>query len=357
MSKITLEVDGIEYEGFTDIAVSSSLEGFSSSFSFSTTVKETTLGVIQNDLKLQQKAKVFVEKNLIITGYIEALDISYSADSHSITVSGRDIGGDLIDSSIIQKSYSIKNFVNLINRVLLDNGFTIKVINKVGVLNLEPTEVVKAEKSESVFDFLDRYAKKLQVILKIDENGDLTIIREDSDVVKNMIINNFTSDTNILSANLNLSTVDRFNVIQVYSQGNNKTHTKASISQKGTASDLQIRKTRRKIISMDTASQSKSLKSLAEWNVNLRRAKGSRYSCRVVGFLSSNKQVWKPNTLVDVMDLTAQIEGTFLIQGVEFTQSLQGSFTSLDIVERGAFSTSGIKSFGNSFANGLIKVS
>jgi len=196
-----------------------------------------------------------------------------------------------------------------------------------------------------------------EVILKIDENGDLTIIREDSNVVKNMIINNFTSDTNILSANLNLSTVDRFNVIQVYSQGNNKTHTKASISQKGTASDSQIRKTRRKIISMDTASQSKSLKSLAEWNVNLRRAKGSRYSCRVVGFLSSNKQVWKPNTLVDVIDLTAQIEGTFLIQGVEFTQSLQGSFTSLDIVERGAFSTSGIKSFGNSFATGLIKVS
>ena len=263
MSKITLEVDGIEYEGFTDIAVNSSLEGFSSSFSFSTTVKETKLGVIQNDLKLQQKAKVFVEKNLVITGYIEALDISYSADSHSITVSGRDIGGDLIDSSIIQKSYSIKNFVNLINRVLLDNGFEIKIINKVGVLNLEPTEVVKAEKSESVFDFLDRYAKKLQVILKIDENGDLTIIREDSNVVKNMIINNFTSDTNILSANLNLSTVDRFNVIQVYSQGNNKTHTKASISQKGTASDSQIRKTRRKIISMDTASQSKSLKSLA----------------------------------------------------------------------------------------------
>ena len=357
MSKITLEVDGIEYEGFTDIAVSSSLEGFSSSFSFSTTVKETILGVIQNDLKLQQKAKVFVEKNLIITGYIEALDISYSADSHSITVSGRDIGGDLIDSSIIQKSYRIKNFVNLINRVLLDNGFQIKVINKVGVLNLEQTEVVKAEKNESVFDFLDRYAKKLQVILKIDENGDLTIIREDSDVVKNMIINNFTSDTNILSANLNLSTVDRFNVIQVYSQGNNKTHTKASISQKGTASDSQIRKTRRKIISMDTASQSKSLKSLAEWNVNLRRAKGSRYSCRVVGFLSSNKQVWKPNTLVDVIDLTAQIKGVFLIQGVEFTQSLQSSFTSLDIVERGAFSTSGIKSFGNSFATGLIKVS
>jgi hypothetical protein len=58
--------------------------------------------------------------------------------------------------------------------------------------------------------------------------------------------------------------------------------------------------------------------------------------------------------LVDIIDYTAQITGTFLIQGVEFSQSLQGSFTTLDIVEKGAFSTSGVKNFGNSFATGLI---
>jgi len=63
-------------------------------------------------------------------------------------------------------------------------------------------------------------------------------------------------------------------------------------------------------------------------------------------------QYLSPNNLL--IDLTAQVEGTFLIQGVEFNQSLQGSFTTLDIVERGAFSSSGVKSFGNSFANGLI---
>ena len=40
MSKIYLEVSGKKYEGFTDIAVNSSIENFCSSFSFSTTVKE-----------------------------------------------------------------------------------------------------------------------------------------------------------------------------------------------------------------------------------------------------------------------------------------------------------------------------
>lgn len=353
MSKIFLEVEGVKYEGFTDIAVNSALENFSSSFSFSTTVKENSLGVIQNDLKLGQEARVFVDERLVITGYIESLDVSYSAGSHSINVSGRDIGGDLIDSSILQKSYKQRDFERLINLVLVDNGYLIKVVNNVGTLTLEPTETIKTEQGDSVFDFLDRYAKKLQTLLKINSSGDLEIIREDSEVVKNFLINDFTQNNNILSANLNLTSVNRFNVIEVYSQDNNKTHTKTGISQKGTATDSNIRTTRRKIITMETASQSKSLNSLAEWNVNLRRAKGSRYSCKVLGFYSGD-DIWQPNKLVNIVDYTAQVKGNFLIQGVEFSQSLQGSFTTLDIVERGAFSAEGVNSFGNSFADGLI---
>lgn len=353
MSKIFLEVEGINYKGFTDVAVNSAMENFSSSFSFSTTVKENSLGVIQNDLKLGQQVRVFVGDDLAVTGFIESLDISYSAGSHSINVSGRDIGGDLIDSSIRQKSYIQRDFFKLVNLVLVDNGYSIKVINNVGTLTLEPTETIKTEQGDSVFDFLDRYAKKLQVLLKISPNGDLEIIREDDEVVKNFLINDFTQNNNILSASLNLSTVNRFNLIEVYSQDNNKTHTKTGISQKGTATDSNIRATRRKVITMNTASQSKSLTALAEWNINLRRAKGSRYSCKVVGFYS-DKDIWQPNKLVNIVDYTAQVKGNFLIQGVEFSQSLQGSFTTLDIVERGAFSAEGVNSFGNNFADGLI---
>jgi len=54
----------------------------------------------------------------------------------------------------------------------------------------------------------------------------------------------------------------------------------------------------------------------------------------------------------------AQVKGTFLIQGVQFTQSLQGSFTTLDIVEQGSFTDTKPSIFGNigsSFADGLIE--
>lgn len=355
-NNIYLKVDGVRYEGFTDIAVNSAMENFSSSFSFTTTVKETKEGKIINDIKLGQKAKVFIDSILITTGFIEELDKEVSSSSHSKTASGRDVGGDIIDSDIIQKSYNQRNFQRLVNLVLKDNGFSIKVINKVGILNLEATETIKTEQGQSIFNFLDKYAKKLQVLLKMDKNGDLNIIREDNDVVKNMLINNYTADTNILASRLKLSTVDRFNLIEVYSQGNNKTHSKIGISQKGKATDPKIRETRRKILTINTASESKTLKALAEWNIQVRKAKGSRYTCTTLGFYSSNNTLWQPNTLVDIIDYDMEVKGTFLIQGVTFNQTLQGSFTNLDIVEQGSFSVSKIKNLGNSFADDLIKI-
>lgn len=353
-NNIYLEVNGVRYEGFTDIAVNSAIENFSSSFSFTTTVKENKQGKIINDIKLGQKAKVFIDKTLLITGFIEEIDKEVSSSSHSKTASGRDVGGDIIDSDIIQKSYNQRNFARLVNLVLKDNGFSIKVINQVGILNLEATETIKTEQGQSIFDFLDKYAKKLQVLLKIDKNGNLNIIREDNEVVKNMLINNYTSDTNILASRLRLSTIDRFNVVEVYSQGNNKTHSKTGISQKGKATDPQIRSTRRKILTMNTASESKSLKALAEWNIQLRKAKGSRYTCTTLGFYSSNNTLWQPNTLVDIIDYDMEVQGTFLIQGVTFNQNLQGSFTNLDIVEQGSFSVGKINNRGNNFADDLI---
>ena len=377
MSKIYLEVNGIKYEGFTEISVNSSLENFCSSFSFATTLKEKLsflgdkTGKFTNDIKLQNKVKIYIDDIKILTGYIEALDLDYDSKSHNIVYSGRDIGGDMVDSSIIQATYKQRNFAMLAQIVLAKNGFTsVKIVNKAGLLFLEPTEVIATEDGEKVFDFLDRYAKKLQVIIKINRDGDLEIAREDDNVVKNMLINNRTKDNNILSAKLQLTTKDRFNIVNVYSQANNSKHTTTSISQKGTAKDSAIRDTRRISLNMNTASQSKTLAALAQWNVNVRRAKGSRYICKIVDFYSERieniqifklnyNQVWQPNTLVDIVDEVAQIEGTFLIQGVEFSQSVNGSFTTLDIVEKGSFTDSAPNLFtnlGSSFADGLIEL-
>jgi hypothetical protein len=109
---------------------------------------------------------------------------------------------------------------------------------------------------------------------------------------------------------------------------------------------------------MSTATKALSLNNLAKWSVNVRKAKGSRYNCKVQGFYTQRNQgaLWTPNTLVQLTDDRCQVNGQFLIQGVSYSKSLQGTFTELSIVERGAFTVEGAPiADGGSFAKNLIR--
>ncbi len=371
MSDIFLEVNGIRYSGFTGAEVSRNMEDFGGKFTFSSTVKETTALVIQNDLRVQDAIKIYIDDNIVMNGYIEELEISYSTSSHQIVVSGRDRTGDLIDSSIIKNQYSQTNFIKLAEIVLKQNGYSdIKIINGIDSLpiltpgassdpeSLDGDKIV-TEEGETIAAFLDRYARQVQVLLLTNENGDLQITNEGSQVMKGDLIS-AGNQANILSASIKISTIDRFRTIQVYSGGKNDDFTVQSIDQIGTATDNEIRNPRRKIITVPTSSQVNSLSKLAQWNVNIRRAKDTMYTCQVQGFYNTRagKELWRINTLVQIKDERCQIDGQFLIKGVTYRKDLNGSFTELSIVEKGAFSAepqvSKSSSTGNSFGENLI---
>jgi len=357
MSNITLEVNGIKYEGWTDISVSKSIESLCGQFSFSTTVKENAELVIQNDLKLQDKAVVFIDDIKVITGYIENLYIDYDVDNHLITVEGRDKTGDLVDSSIKPQNYKHRSFVSLVENVLSDNGYTnIKVINQVKNLPniVEPQQ--SATVSETIMQFLDKYAKKVQALMITDADGNILITRESPAFSIGSLISDNTPSTNILGASINLNSTDRFRFNYIESQGDNSTYTKQSVKQTGVSTDKDIRGPRRNYTIMRPATQEVTLNQLAIWTANLRKAKGTRYNCRVQDYYSSKvfNQLWEINTLVQVEDIRCQLSGQFLIQGAKYSKSLSGSFTEISIVNKGAFDLESLVASNNDFGDKLV---
>lgn len=367
MSDIKIEVNGVQYTGFTSAIVSRSVESMAGKFSFTTTAKADSSGTIQNDLKAQDEIKVFIGDDKFLTGKIEALKIYNDVGTHSISVSGRDKIGDLVDSSIIQKSYKIRDLKKLIERVLKDNGFSdIKVINN--VKNLVPIPVtskdnddIQTEQGETIAQFIDRYAEKLTVLIYSDEDGNLTINREGLDIAAGGLLKQFgNNNSNILSSSIDVDITDRFQFIKIYSQDNNDSHGRNAINPElGQESDSEITSPRTKIIFQNTASQTLSLKDLAKWNVAIRRAKGSRYQCRVQNFFTSRGGglLWNLNSLVSLKDDVCQIEGQFLIQGVSFSKTPEGSFSDISIVNRGSFSLDykSISKKSGDFAANLIR--
>lgn len=363
---IELEVNGIRYSGWTDVSASKSIESLAGQFRFSTTVKQTEAGIIQNDLKVQDEVKVYVGDVKFLTGFIEDLTVEYSADSHSITVAGRDKLADLIDSSIIQKQYKQTNFIKLVRAVLKDNGYTdIKVIDNAkdilgATVSLAVNDsVIKTEKGDSIADFLDRYAKKLQILITSDEDGNMVMTREGDELSLGSLISTSQKQNvlpvNILSASVNINTVDRYKFIEMYSQSDNTSFTVNTVKQSGIAIDDTIRGPRRKRMTLGSSTSTNSLTSLAKWSVNIRKAKGLRYNCRVQGVFSAGDFIWKSNTLVQIKDDRCQLNGQFLIQGVTFGRSVQGTFTDISVVQKGAFSVEGESaSDGSNFASDLI---
>ena len=119
------------------------------------------------------------------------------------------------------------------------------------------------------------------------------------------------NNSNILSSSIDVDITGRFQFVEVYSQSNNDTHGENSVNPgAGKEIDSDITTPRRKIIYQNTASQTLSLKDLAKWNVAIRRAKGSRYQCKVQDFFTTrnNGLLWNVNTLVSLKDDVCQVQ-------------------------------------------------
>ena len=338
-NKIFYEINGVRYEGVTSFQATNSMVDFGKSFSISIVVNsEITPSLI--NVKSQDKIKIYIDNTLILTGFIISRNISYDSSSHVITFEGSDKATDLIDSDIIQKSYKIRNFIKLVSQVLQDNGYNLKVINKVADIKLlNEKEEVNTENGETIINFLFRYAQKLQVLLTTDKDGNIIITREDELGTIGSVINDLNGENNnILSASINETTKDRFNIVEVFSQDTNNFHTEQASNQKGSSIDNEVRSPRRKRIVFSDPTTSDFLNEYAKWFVNVKKAKGKVYKVKVQGYYGGAGEVWTPNNLIQVRDVFAGLDGEFLIQDVTYYKSLNGSFTDMVIVEKGSLS-------------------
>jgi prophage tail gpP-like protein len=334
-NKIFYEINGIKYEGVTSFQATDSMVDFGKSFSISVTINSEITPSLLN-ASTQDEIKIYIDNNLILTGYIIGRNIDYDSSSHTITFEGADRATDLIDSDVIQKSYNIRSFPKLVSQTLLDNGYNLKVINNViGLPLLDQNEKVNTESGETIINFLFRYAQKVQALLTTNEDGNIVITREDKiGNIGNIVSEQNGGNNNILSASYRESTKDRFNIVEVFSQDTNDFHTEQASNQQGKSIDRDIRSPRRRRIVFSNPTTSKFLNDYAKWFINVKRAKGKTYNTRLQGYYGAS--LWKSNNLVKVKDDFAGLNGEFLIQDVTYSKSLNGSFTDLVIIEKGS---------------------
>ena len=333
-NKVLIFCNGLLIENFIDFSLDKSIENFCNSFSFTTTQQMLS----DKSIKQGSKIKIEIADELVFTGNVGLIQNNQELNSHSITVSGRDKTGELINSSILPKQYKQNDFKKLLRIILDDNGYSnIKINSDIAILPKLPSKSFVCDKQQKIFDFIDDLARMIRVILITDENGDILITREGADLAVGSL-DLTSSSANIMSSGLSVDNNDTYKFIQLI--GSLKTNSsKKRFNQKVEFTDTKATTNKRLIVNINMNTNKQNLSSIANWYMAVKRGKGASYSCSVQGFYTnvSSGLLWQANTILSLKDEANELNSFFLIQGVSYKQDNSGSKTELSICNIGSF--------------------
>lgn len=345
-----LEVNGIEWANFVNATVELRLDSLSSRFAFEAVAPQGQ----PLPFKVGSSCRVIIGNDSVLTGFIEVVSVNYDGESHVINISGRDKTADLLDSSldaipdIRGDGLTLKG---LIETVIDQLGLDIKVIDQVGLKPFSETEdIASPEAGDNAFSFLEKYARKQQVLLTSNGDGDIVIARNSGTnavgAVQHII---GASDNNVLSSSFSYDTTGRYNVYRMASALNliplnlaGDSDLASVVNQRGEVSDSGIRRGRQLILVPETPYSDTSCKKRAEWEANVRKARGLVYSATVDGFrvdsTDPDSSLWSINRIYQIVDdFVGKIENMLCNSVVFSLDENSGSTTSLGFVGKNAY--------------------
>jgi len=359
MNDIALEINGVPYSGFTSATASKSMEHISGSFSFNISVLDNLQKFpIQN----RSKCRVLVNGKAFITGYVETIGINYDSKQHQITIGGRDKTCDIIDNTLgSELSFSAGiSLENIIRKVLknfgLENEIAVNSNAKLDVFDNTELNNMSAQIGESAYLFIEKFAKKRQVLLMSDGDGNILLARtpKDDERLNTVLTSSPGYQAVILSAVAIYDDTKRFYRYVMKSQSNvvsngivEDVHAISNdkiVSVSATAYDEAIRHTRvfNLMTHDDSYNSQADLQERATSQANYNRATGFKYTVTVQGFSPINDpaRIWQPNQLILVNDDYCNIpKQLLLIKSVEFNYSIAGgSMTTLELIDKEGYS-------------------
>lgn len=353
-----LEVNGVQYDNFTSASCEIRLDALANTFSFEAVAAEGEA----LPFKGGEKCRVIVEGQVVLTGSIEVVEVNYDASDHVITVQGRDKTGDLLDSSLdaisdlrgqsLTLKQIIERAIDDISGPDIKLADKIKVIEEVSTAKFDPAQdVVSAEAGDNAFDFIEKYSRKRQVLLTSDGDGNI-VITSGSGIQAAGSIQHIigANDNNVLASSFSFDTTGRFRVYKLASQLSiiplnlaGEIGLDSVVDQRGDASDTDVRKGRQLVLISEASSSSDQETPRAQWEANIRKARGLVYSATVQGYrvdlTDANAALWRENRLYQIVDDYLGKSEPMLSNSVIFTLDVNGGQqTSIGFVDQKAYS-------------------
>lgn len=358
---ITVVVNGTEYQGFTDISAGKSLDDLVGVFSFTATSTEQQNFPIKNGDYVVVNVRENNQSYPVISGYVDQFSASYSVSDdgsaqHSISVQGRDKAADLIDSTLYEtiEVEGATTLTRIIEQVIALIGAD-KTTHPISVINnsqgadaFNQASIVSSEPAQNAWDFILSFARKLQLIITTNGNGDIVITRTPEEPINTILLNEVgNTQNNVKSATVTYADQNRYGkYIFISSQsgavlnfGGAPTE-KTSTNNNAEFVDDAIRPTRILAQTAETSMDAPKCEARARWECNIRKAQARTYQCVVAGHAHADGP-WLAGLQIKVSDQLSNISETdsLLSKSVQWTYNIsQGSTTTITLTDKEAYS-------------------
>lgn len=326
---LTVRVGGATFGGWKAATVRTSIETLSGGFTIDASERwpggETVFGP-------GQMVTVAIGDTPVIEGQIDAVACQYDAKSHTVTISGRDRAGDLIDCSADHEPGEWQGvpLLTIARELCRPFGIPVTLDGDQG----KPFEFFRLTEGETVAAALERLCRHRGLLRMSDARGGLLLTRAGTARAPAAI----ELGVNVLSASAQFDDSQRHSVYVVKGQkAQVDLHAEAqTVSPVARVADKGVKRHRPLIVLAEEPGDEAQYAVRAQWEANMRFGKARRASYTLAGWTAGGK-LWRPNARVPVKDAFAGVEEELVIAGVDYTLDEKGSRVALHVARPAAF--------------------
>lgn len=329
---VELLVGGLSYAGWKAVRASVGIDRCAGDFSLEV-VEPVGAEDVTRKIRPGDECALVVAGEVVISGYVDAVELAVDANDHRVTISGRDKAGDVMDCSAVHKpgQWRGQKVEAIAKQLLQPFGIEVKADVDTGAALAS----FALQEGETVYEALERAARLRGLLLVSDGVGGLVFTRAGLQRADDQVIYGL----NMLQGQASFDVKDRFSSYVVKGQCacSDDWNSEAALQVKGTARDVQMRRYRPMVVTGEAQDAAGTLMQRAQWEADVRRAKSMQFELVVQGLRQANGKVWRHNRLVRVLAEPLRLDGDLLIAAVTYLVSDRGTFTELHALPADAF--------------------
>lgn len=348
-NEITLLVGTDKLKGWKTVSVNRALDALADTFDFSMV---DVWGDEDSPLVPYEECKIYIEKttqgqrkkSLVLTGYIDTVDIKAESRMLSVKINGRSKTCDLVDCSaeyLPSNSWNNTQLSTIIRDLMFPYNVDLDFISSSASGN-DANLSLTVNAGETIYEIIGRECRKRGIFPVTNPSGNLELITTGDRISQDKII----LGENIVEASIVFDYANRFGTYKVKAQKQGKGDAWInSTNQIGAESTDSVfgSRSRTKIIVLDGTGTIKDAQNTANWEAQVRAGKTGKLVVKIPSWHQSNGELWEVGTLVYCDIPPLKIREQLLVNNINFSQDDGGTVAQLELVNADTYSPSPTK--------------